>query len=48
LTGTSTAAAISAMFARIRSRETAASESGNPWENAKPALVVASAAKPRC
>ena len=48
LTGTSTEAAISAIWARLRSRETATSESGSPWENANPALVVARAGKPRC
>ena len=48
LTGTSTAVAISPMCARLRSRETTRSKSGSPWENAKPALVVARALKPRC
>src|SRR4029450_4643627 len=39
---------MSAMFVRFRSRESANSESGRPCENAKPALVVASAGNPRC
>ena len=42
------AATSSAICARDRSRETAASESGSPCEKANPALVVASAGKPRC
>src|ERR1043166_1690838 len=36
------------MYARLRSQVSAASESGNPCENAKPALVVASAGNPSC
>src|SRR6187549_3643754 len=50
LTGRCTAAAILEMYARFRSRVVTASspESGNPCENAKPALVVARAGNPRC
>src|SRR5262245_6545276 len=36
------------MYARLRSQVSATSESGNPCENAKPALVVASAGNPSC
>src|SRR5580704_5150720 len=36
------------MYARLRSQVSAPSESGSPCENAKPALVVASAGNPSC
>src|SRR5260370_37669815 len=36
------------MYARLRSHVSATSESGSPCENAKPALVVASAGNPSC
>src|SRR6266849_6230334 len=36
------------MYARLRSQVSATSESGSPCENAKPALVVASAGNPSC